>query len=257
MSSALLEGPHVRSRDSAEALAPLFESWQQHEDRRAREALVARFTPLARSLARRYARSAEPLEDLVQIAMVGLLNAIDRFDARRANTFSSFAVPTILGEIRRYFRDCGWSMRVPRSLQERTLKVARAQEEISSERRRAATVCELAERLELSVEEVGEALQSAQAYDVLSLDAPFSEEETSTCLESIGQIDRRYELIELDASVSAALGEVPVLERKILYLRFMRELTQTEIAERIGVSQMQVSRLLRRSLERLRALADG
>ncbi len=166
-------------------------------------------------------------------------------------------MPTILGEIRRYFRDCGWSMRVPRSLQERTLKVARAQEEISSERRRTATVGELAERLELSVEEVGEALQSAHAYDVLSLDAPFSDDEPSTYSESIGQIDRRYELVELDASVSAALSEVPALERKVLYLRFMRELTQTEIAERIGVSQMQVSRLLRRSLERLRALADG
>jgi RNA polymerase sigma-B factor len=247
------------ARRSTEDLEPLFRAWQQDGDRRAREALVARFTPLARSLARRYDRSSEPFEDLLQVAMLGLLKAIERFDPDRGNAFASFAVPTILGEMRRYFRDSGWSVHVPRSLKERSLQVGEAQEALTRERGRAPTVGELATYLELSVEEVGEALQTARAYDVTSLDAPRCGEdgESQSYEETIGQTDRRYELVELDATISSAIDEIPARERRILHMRFVEELTQAEIAARIGISQMQVSRLLRRSLDRLRALTDA
>lgn len=251
--------PHLRTTGKSEDLQPLFARWQQHGDQRAREALVRRFTPLARSLARRYDRSSEPFEDLLQVAMLGLLKALDRFDPARGHTFASFAVPTILGEMRRYFRDSGWGVHVPRSLQERTLKVSQAQEQITRERGRAPTVSDLATYMELSVDEVNEALQTARVYDVMSLDAPRSAEdgESQSFGESIGEIDSRYELIELDATISSALVQIPARERKILHLRFVEELTQTEIAARVGISQMQVSRLLRRSLEQLRSIADS
>jgi RNA polymerase sigma-B factor len=247
------------TRRSVEDLEPLFTAWQQQGDQRAREALVARFTPLARSLARRYDRSSEPFEDLLQVAMLGLLKAIERFDVGRGNAFASFAVPTILGEMRRYFRDSGWSVHVPRSLKERSLQVGDAQEALTRERGRAPTVSELATYLELSVEEVGEALQTARVYDVSSLDAPRTSEdgESRSYEETIGQTDRRYELVELDATISSAIDEIPPRERRILYMRFVEELTQAEIAARIGISQMQVSRLLRRSLDQLRALTDA
>lgn len=259
MASARLAQPPLRTAPKADGLHALFARWQRHRDERAREALVRRFTPLARSLARRYDRSSEPFEDLLQVAMLGLLKALDRFDAARGNAFVSFAVPTILGEMRRYFRDSGWAVHVPRSLQERTLKVSQARERVTRERGRAPTANELAAYMELSVEEINEALQTARVYDVVSLDAPRSGEEgeSQTYGESVGELDGRYELIELDATVSSALREIAPRERKILHLRFVEELTQTEIAARVGVSQMQVSRLLRRSLEQLRAIADG
>lgn len=256
--TSVSERPRLRTAP-AEDLEPLFAKWQSDGDQSAREALVRRFTPLARSLARRYERSSEPFDDLLQVAMLGLLKALDRFDPQRGNAFASFAVPTILGEMRRYFRDSGWGIHVPRSLQERTLEVSKAQERITKQRGRTPTVCELANYMELSVEQVSEALQTARVYDVMSLDASKSAEdgESQTYGESLGQIDTRYELIELDATVSSALVEIPERERKILYLRFVEELTQTEIAAQVGISQMQVSRLLRRSLEQLRMIADG
>ena len=259
MSSSLAIPPRLRTAQQPEDLQPLFRRWQHDGDQHAREALVRRFTPLARGLARRYDRSSEPFDDLLQVAMLGLVKAVDRFDPSRGNAFASFAVPTILGEMRRYFRDSGWGVHVPRSLQERTLKVADAQDQITRARGRAPTVSELATYLELSVEEVNEALQTARVYDVMSLDAPRSTDEgdVHTYGESLGQLDGRYELIELDATLSSALGEIPLRERRILHMRFVEELTQTQIAERIGISQMQVSRLLRRSLERLRALTDA
>jgi RNA polymerase sigma-B factor len=241
---------------ASQNLDQLFTAWQEDADQNARELLVNRFSPLARGLARRYDRSSEPFDDLLQVAMLGLLKAIDRFDPERGYAFASFAVPTILGEMRRYFRDCGWGVHVPRSLQERTLKVGEAQELLTRERGRAPSVIDLATYLELSVEEVNEALQTARVYDVMSLDAPRSSEdgESQSFGETVGQLDERYELIELDATLSSAFGEIPQRERAILHMRFVEELTQTQIAERIGISQMQVSRLLRRSLDTLRAL---
>jgi RNA polymerase sigma-B factor len=217
---------------------------------------VQRFMPLARSLARRYDRSSEPFDDLLQVASLGLLKAIDRFDPGRGHSFPSFAVPTILGEMRRYFRDCGWSVHVPRGDQERALRVRDAQETLANERGHSPTVNQLAEYLELDTEQVLDAMQAIQAYESLSLDAPRpgSDDEGTTYGDAMGGEDERYELVELDATVVAALEHIPARERAMLHMRFVEDLTQTEIAARVGLSQMQISRLLRRSLDQLRAL---
>jgi RNA polymerase sigma-B factor len=240
---------------AAHNVSELFERWQRDRDSAAREALVRQFMPLARGLARRYGRSSEPFEDLVQVASLGLLKALDRYDPERG-AFPSFAVPTILGEMRRYFRDSGWAIHVPRGAQERALKVRDAQERLANEHGHAPTVNQLAEYLELDVEEVIDALQAVQAYDTLSLDAPRprADGEVVTYGETLGQDDERYELVELDATLASVLGHIPARERAILRMRFVEDLTQTEIAQRVGISQMQVSRLLRRSLEQLRTL---
>ncbi|HEY4450739.1 MAG TPA: SigB/SigF/SigG family RNA polymerase sigma factor [Solirubrobacteraceae bacterium] len=238
----------------------LFVRWQQQGDESAREELVNRFMPLARSLARRYGRSSEPFEDLLQVASLGLLKAMDRYDVERGHPFQSFAVPTILGEMRRYFRDSGWAVHVPRGAQERALKVRDAQERIANERGHAPTANQLAEYLEFDTEEVIDALQAIQAYETVSLDAPrpgADDDAGASYGDSIGGEDERYELVELDATVAAVLGHIPPRERTILKMRFVEDLTQTEIAERVGISQMQVSRLLRRSLEQLRALTHA
>ncbi len=235
----------------------LFARWQQHGDEAAREALVRRYLPLANRLARRYIRSSEPFEDLQQVASLGLLKALDRFDPSRGRPFQSFAVPTMLGEMRRHFRDSGWSVHVPRGAQERALKVRDAQEAFANEHGRAPTVNQLAVYLELSAEEVIDALVAMQGYKTLSLDAPRPGEQDDTATsygDSVGEEDRRYELVELDATVTAVLDRIPARERRILHMRFVEDLTQTEIAGRMGISQMQVSRLLRRSLEELRSL---
>jgi RNA polymerase sigma-B factor len=250
-------GSHAVSRVSDDPRG-LFLRWHEHRDQAAREALVERFMPLARTLARRYGRSSEPFDDLLQVASVGLLKALDRFDPDRGYPFPSFAVPTILGEMRRYFRDSGWALHVPRGTQERALRVRDAQDRLSSERGHAPTVGRLAEYLELDTEDVIDALQAIRAYETLSLDAPprGGEDELGSYGDSIGADDEHYELVELDATVAAALEHVPVRERQVLRMRFVEDLTQTEIAARVGVSQMQVSRLLRRSLDKLRALTD-
>jgi RNA polymerase sigma-B factor len=246
----------MRSTQSAvDDTQQLFTRWQQDGDRASREALVAQFMPLVRSLARRYGRSSEPFEDLLQVGSLGLLKALDRFDPERGHSFQSFAVPTVLGEMRRYFRDSGWSVHVPRGAQERALKVRAAQERLTGERGRAPTVNQLAQYLEFDIEDVIDGLQATEAYETLSLDAPRpGMEEVTTYWETMGEEDSNYELVELDATVAAALEHLPARERLILRLRFVEDLTQTEIAARIGISQMQVSRLLRRSIEQLRAL---
>lgn len=236
----------------------LFERWQRHGDRLARETLVHQFMPLTRSLARRYGRSSEPFEDLLQVASLGLLKALDRFDPARGHSFQSFAVPTILGEMRRYFRDSGWSVHVPRAAQERALVVRAAQQRLTGERGHAPSVNQLAQYLELDIEDVIDGLQATEAYETLSLDAPrrgAEEEHNTTYWDTMGEEDERYELVELDATLAAALRHLPQRERLILRLRFVEELTQSQIAARIGISQMQVSRLLRRSIDRLRTLA--
>jgi RNA polymerase sigma-B factor len=245
--------PNAAKRDVHE----LFVRWQRDGDPAAREALVRQFMPLARSLARRYGRSSEPFEDLLQVASLGLLKALDRYDPERG-AFPSFAVPTILGEMRRYFRDSGWAVHVPRGAQERALKVRDAQERLSNEHGRSPNVNQLAEYLEFDVEDVIDALQAVQAYDTLSLDAPRprADGEVIAYGDTLGEDDERYELVELDATVTAVLGHIPPRERAILRMRFVEDQTQTEIAERVGISQMQVSRLLRRSLEQLRTLTQ-
>lgn len=237
-------------------LSQLFRRWQADRDESAREALVLRFMPLARSLARRYNRSSEPFDDRLQVASVGLLKALNRFDPERGYSFPSFAVPTILGEMRRYFRDCGWSVHMPRGDQERALRVREAQETLTAEHGRAPTVNQISVYLELDQEQVIDALQAGQAYETLSLDAPRpgAEDDKMSYGDSLGHDDERYELVELDATVVAALKHIPARERAMLRMRFVEDLTQTEIAQRVGISQMQVSRLLRRSLSQLRAL---
>lgn len=236
----------------------LFARWSDGEDVQAREALVRRYMPLARSLARRYDRSSEPFDDLLQVASLGLLKALDRFDPALGHTFPSFAVPTILGEMRRYFRDSGWSVHVPRGAQERALRVRDAQERLANERGRAPTAIQLAEYLEVDLEEVLDALQAIQAYEALSLDAPRpgAEDDVMAYGDAMGSEDERFELVELDATISAVLEHIPPRERLILRMRFVEDLTQTEIAARVRISQMQVSRLLRRSLDELRALTQ-
>jgi RNA polymerase sigma-B factor len=251
-------GSHIVSL-TGEDSKHLFLRWQRNGDESAREQLIRRYMPLARSLARRYGRSSEPFEDLLQVASMGLVKAVDRYDARRGYPFQSFAVPTILGEMRRYFRDSGWAIHVPRGAQERALKVRDAQERISNETGRPPTVNQLAEYLEIDIEDVIDALQAIRAYETVSLDAPRggNDEDVMAYGDSIGKEDDRYELVELDATVTAALGHLPARDRMVLKLRFVDDLTQTEIAERVGISQMQVSRLLRRSLEQLRTLTDA
>ncbi len=242
-----------------DALHELFERWQRDRDTAAREALVRRYMPLARGLARRYGCSSEPFEDLLQVASLGLIKALDRFDPERGHQFPSFAVPTILGEMRRYFRDCGWAVHVPRGAQERALKVRDAQERLFNEHGRAPTAYQLAEYLEFEFEDVIDALQAIQAYETISLDAPRlrADSEVVAYGDTVGQDDEHYELVELDATVTAVLGHIPPRERAILRMRFLEDLTQTEIADRVGISQMQVSRLLRRSLKQLRTLAHA
>jgi RNA polymerase sigma-B factor len=239
----------------AQSSDALFELWHQHGDRRARDALIERFLPLARQLARRYSGSGEPNEDLVQVASLGLVKAVERFDPERGFAFSSFAVPTIVGELKRYFRDTAWALHVDRSAQERARRIAEARREVGLVRGRGATVVELAEYLELSTEEVVDGLQTLEAYETLSLDAPAQGDDgTVSRLEAIGGLDRRLGLVDEQATIFTAAQHLPKRERQVLFLRFTEDLTQSEIADRVGVSQMQVSRILRRSLQRLRDL---
>jgi RNA polymerase sigma-B factor len=236
--------------------ALLFDRWHRSGDRRARDELIERFLPLARKLARRYTPSSEPYEDLVQVASLGLVKAVERFDPGRGFAFTSFAVPTIVGELKRYFRDSSWALHVDRGAQERARKITDAQQQISARTGRAPTVSEIAQYLEISEEEVLDGLQTADAYDAISLDAPMASDDdgASSRLDALGDDDERLSLVDEQATISAAARHLPRRERQILFLRFGEDLTQTEIAERIGVSQMQVSRLLRKSLVQLREL---
>jgi RNA polymerase sigma-B factor len=234
----------------------LFNRWFARRDVRDRDALVERFLPLARKLAHRYSTSQEPHDDLVQVASLGLLKAIERFDPTRGFAFTSFAVPTIVGEIKRYFRDSAWALHVDRSGQELARRVTDARREVSVHTGRSPTVPELAHYLECSEEQVLDGLQTAIAFDTISLDAPRSpaEDDAENRLEMLGSADTRLDLIDAQTTIFAAAQHLPQRERQILYLRFGEDLTQAEIARRVGVSQMQVSRLLRRSVQRLRDL---
>ncbi len=231
-------------------------------DEHAREQLIERYLPLARRLARRYQRSEEPLEDLVQVASLGLLKAVDRYDTTRETAFSSFAVPTILGELRRHFRDRTWSVRVPRELQELALRVDKTVAELSSREGRAPTVAEIATALDASEEQVLDALQAAGAYRAGSLDAPRSgaseDPQGESVADAIGVEEGGYERAEERATLGPMFAHITERERLVLTLRFGEDLTQAEIGERIGVSQMQVSRLIRQALARLReGLREG
>jgi RNA polymerase sigma-B factor len=228
-------------------------------DLAAREQLVVRFLPLARQLARRYNRGGDQLEDLVQVASLGLIKAIDRFDPGREIAFSSFAVPTIAGELKRYFRDKGWSVHVPRDLQELALKVERLADEMSRELGRAPTPAEIAERTGKTAEEVLEAREASGARRAASLDASRTDdpENGNTYADVFGAEDPGYRAAEASATVQGLMWVLPERDREVLRLRFQEDLTQSEIAARIGVSQMHVSRLIRRSIQALRDAAGA
>jgi RNA polymerase sigma-B factor len=236
----------------------LFVRWHENADKRAREELVQRFLPLARKLARRYSGAHEPFEDLMQVASLGLVKAIDRFDTDRGTAFSSFAVPTILGELKRYFRDLGWSVHVPRGAQELALKVEEAQQRLTTKTGRPPSVHELAEYLELSIEDVLEALETLGAHHAASLDSPRDdgEGEAGTLGDAFGEIDEHFELVDARVTIASCARHLGPRERRVLVLRFVEDLTQSQIAAMIGVSQMQVSRILRRALAQLRDLAE-
>lgn len=249
-------GTGTLTRAETEAL---FGRWQHERDPSAREELVERYLPLARKLARRYGGAREPFEDLLQVASLGLVKAVDRFDCARGTAFSSFAVPTIMGEIKRYFRDQGWAVHVPRGAQERAVKVEDARQRLSAHSGRAPTVPELAEYLELGLEDVLDALETSRAHHAASLDAPTDdwESEGGSVVETIGSEDPRLRLADARVSVATAARQLSEREREVLALRYVQDMTQTQIAQRIGVSQMQVSRILRRSIARLGDLAGG
>jgi RNA polymerase sigma-B factor len=227
-------------------------------DPAAREQLVQRFLPLARQLARRYQRGSEPLDDLIQVASLGLLKAIDRFDPARETAFSSFAVPTILGELKRHFRDKGWSVRVPRDLQEMAVRVDRMSDEMLRELGRAPTPGEIAARIGSTQEQVLEAREASAAYRAVSLDRPRtdSDEEGDPFADAFGIEDPGFGHAEDSATVERLMRVLSEREREVLRLRFEEDLTQSEIGQRVGVSQMHVSRLIRQSISRLRDEAD-
>jgi RNA polymerase sigma-B factor len=227
-------------------------------DRSARDALICQFLPLARRLARRYQRTSEAFEDLVQVANLGLVKAVDRFDPDRGVAFTSFAVPTILGELKRHFRDTGWAVHVPRAMHERALQVDQLQREMEGRLGRSPRVQELADEMGVELEEVLTAMEASAAYEALSIDAPARTDDGQNegLLGWLGGEDPRIELAEDRATVMASMRRLPVRDRQVLQLRFGCDMTQMQIAERIGVSQMQISRIIRKALERLREIAE-
>jgi RNA polymerase sigma-B factor len=251
-------GAQVARLDTSDP-SVLCSRWTEFHDEGARLTLVKRFLPLARQLARRYERPAVPIEDLEQVASIGLLKAIDRFEPARGLAFTTFAVPTILGELRHYLRDTGWAVHVPRSAQDRARKVNAAVQQLSSQTGRSPTVSEVAEHLGFSSEDVLDGLEIAQAHAAVPLDAsrPDDTGARGTVMDLLGETDPRLALADATATVSRAVERLPQRERRILHLRFAEDLTQAEIASRVGVSQMHVCRLLRGSVQHLgRELAE-
>src|ERR687884_1061880 len=221
-----------------------------HGDMRARDQLAEEMLPLARALAGRYTGRGEPLDDLVQVACVGIMKAIEGFDLARDVRFSSYATPTVLGEIKRHFRDRTWAMRVPRGMQELQLEVAKKRDQLTGELGRSPTVQELAEAVDAPFEEVLATIQSSSARRTRSLEEPTGDD--VTLADSLGDHDPELDRAEMRALLDGAFGVLSERDREVLRLRFELDMTQTEIADRIGVSQMQVSRLIRQSLARLR-----
>ena len=236
----------------------LFAAYQnasdEHERLHHREKLVDQYIGLVEFLARRFRNRGEPLEDLVQVGTIGLLKAIDRFDLDREVEFSTYATPTVVGELKRHFRDKGWAVRVPRRLQELHLELTKTVNRLGQELGRSPTVAEIAAAAGTSEEAVLEGLEIAQAYNFTSLDAPIDADDggSTTFADQLGSEDEQLENLEYRASLAPEMEKLPERERRILYLRFFKGMTQSEIAGRLGISQMHVSRLLNRTLMRLR-----
>ncbi|WP_019876183.1 RNA polymerase sigma factor SigF [Sporichthya polymorpha] len=243
-------------RDRARAMLTELAAMAPDDPRRPalRDALVELHLPLVEHLARRFRNRGEPLDDLVQVATIGLIKSVDRFEIDRGVEFSTYATPTIVGEIKRHFRDRGWAVRVPRRLQELRLHLSTATAELSQQLGRAPTVSELAQRLGRSEEEVLEGLESANAYSTLSLDVPEQGEgDSPAVVDSLGGEDEALEGVEYRESLKPLLERLPPREKRILLLRFFGGMTQSQIATELGISQMHVSRLLARTLAKLRA----
>jgi RNA polymerase sigma-B factor len=237
----------------------LLRRYHEDGDVEAREQLIEQHLPLVRSLARRYANRGEQLEDLVQVGSIGLIKAIDRFDAERGVELTTYATPNIIGEIKRHFRDKGWSVRVPRGLQELNVRLSQILERLTVELERSPTIPELAEAAGVTEEEVLEALESGQAYTAVSLSAPFGQGEEGELdpLETLGEVEHEYAVSEDRAVLEPGLDVLDERERVILHLRFWDGLTQSQIAARVGISQMHVSRLIRRALAKVREEIDA
>jgi RNA polymerase sigma-B factor len=241
----------ARARELFERLGSLPPGSPEREQIRGQ--LVELHLPLVEYLARRFRNRGEWLDDLTQVATIGLIKSIDRFDLERGVEFSTYATPTIVGEIKRHFRDKGWAVRVPRRLQELKLSLTKAIGELAQREGRAPTVSELAAHLQMSEEDVLEGLESANAYSTVSLDAPDSgDEDAPAVADSLGIVDEALEGVEYRESLKPLLERLPPREKKILLLRFFGNLTQSQIAAELGISQMHVSRLLARTLTQLR-----
>jgi RNA polymerase sigma-B factor len=251
-------GVEVTRRRSAELFVVLRDDQQSEAGRdAARDALVRLHLPLVEHCARRFRNRGEPFEDLVQVGTIGLIKSVDRFDTDRGVEFSTYATPTIIGEIKRYFRDKGWAIRVPRRLQELRMQIGSASAELTQSLGRSPTPRELAEAIGCSVEEIVEGIESSNAYSTLSLDATDdSDDGSATMLDAIGIDDEGLEHVEIRESLKPLLDRLDAREKKILLLRFFKNMTQSQIAQEIGVSQMHVSRLLSRTLEQLRTSLD-
>jgi len=257
------EGPSLpkpdaqgRGRDESDKLDRyLLRRYHLYGDRKAREQLITMYLPLVRSLARRYASRGEHFDDLVQVGAIGLIKAIDRFDLDRGVELTTYATPNIVGEIKRYFRDKGWSVRVPRGLQELNIRLNKVIDELVPKLQRSPTIAELAEAANATPEEVLEALETSQAYNSVSLQAaPGGEDgdEDAGLIDYLGVEEEAYDITEDRTTLAPGFAKLDKRERYILHLRFFEGLTQSQIAERVGISQMHVSRLIRRSLEKLR-----
>ena len=239
-------------KQTGESDRQLLKRYHEGGDPAARELLVERHLPLVRSLARRYAGRGEALEDIEQVGAIGLIKAIDRYELSREVALTTYATPNVVGEIKRHFRDKGWAIRVPRALQELNGKMGPTIERLTSRLGRSPSIAEIAAEFQTSTEQVLEALEAGSAYAPLSLSAGPSGDDELDPMETIGSDDAEYDRTEDRASLEPALAALPEREREILRMRFEDGLTQTQIAERVGISQMHVSRLIRRSLERMR-----
>jgi RNA polymerase sigma-B factor len=238
----------------------LFRRYRLNDDEAARDELITMYLNLVKYLASRFRNRGEPIDDLVQVGTIGLIKSVDRFDPDRGVEFSTYATPTIIGEIKRHFRDKGWAIRVPRRLQELRLRITAATTELTQRHGRSPTVRELAEFIGCTEDDVLQGLESAQAYATLSLDAGGSEDEESASIgDTLGFDDEALEGVEYRESLKPLLAALPEREREIIMLRFFKNMTQSQIAAQVGISQMHVSRLLARSLAQLREglLADG
>lgn len=249
-------GSHKLAWDK-ERTRELFRRYKQDGDTSARDQLIVNHLNLVRFLAAKFANRGEPLDDLVQVGTIGLIKAIDRFEPERGLEFTTYATPTILGEIKRHFRDKGWSVRVPRRLQELSAKVNQANEALTQRYQRSPSVEEIARYLDVSVDEVLEAMESSEAYASVPLESAGSDDDDApSVIDRFGTLDNDLASLDDKMVLSGALAKLEPNERALVEMRFVEGLTQSQIAERLGMSQVQVSRLLHKTLERMRKEID-